>query len=171
MRSVGKTTVRNDALAHVAQAAKPAQPAAPQGSDLGHTGGSARRRVPPASPRARREKPLKTWYTTGEGMSGGQACLLNCGGGALGPPYWELDSISVHPGSRQKGHGSDLMRQICEDADRIDAELRLTVAGTSQAMDDDQLRRWYGRFGFALWPESPLNCLMRRLPKSVREAK
>jgi len=47
--AAGKTTVRYDALAHIAQAVKPAQPAAPQGLYLRSTGGSARRRVPAAT--------------------------------------------------------------------------------------------------------------------------
>jgi len=47
MTSAGKTTVRQDALAHIAQAVKPAQPAVPTGLYLRSTGGSARRRVPP----------------------------------------------------------------------------------------------------------------------------
>jgi hypothetical protein len=42
----GKTTVRRDALAHIAQAVKPAQPAVRRRLDLRRTGGSARRRVP-----------------------------------------------------------------------------------------------------------------------------
>lgn len=56
MRTAGKTTVRNDALAHIAKAVKPAQPAGPMGSDLRATGGSARRRVPPSSPPSGNEK-------------------------------------------------------------------------------------------------------------------
>lgn len=47
--AAGKTTVRYDALAHIAQAVKPAQPAVLQGLHLRSTGGSARRRVPAAT--------------------------------------------------------------------------------------------------------------------------
>lgn len=48
MRTAGKTIVRNDALASIAQAVKPAQLAV-VGLDSRTTGGSARRRVPPSS--------------------------------------------------------------------------------------------------------------------------
>lgn len=57
MDAAGKTTVRNDALAHIARAVKPAQPAVLQGLYLRITGGSARRRVPPHSSYSAGEKP------------------------------------------------------------------------------------------------------------------
>lgn len=104
-----------------------------------------------------RERGLKTIYSAGGGK--GSAFLIACTG------YWELNTLTVHPAFRLMGVGNQLMRQICADADLIDVELRLDVAGSHDAMDDNQLRRWYERFGFtAAGPTSG----MRRPRKSER---
>lgn len=83
---------------------------------------------------------MKCSYLVDDGM--GWAILMAWDG------YWEIDTLAVHPACRRKGLGNELMRQICDDADRADTELRLWCAGTKAAMDDAQLLRWYRKFGF-----------------------
>lgn len=63
---------------------------------------------------------------------------------------WTLRRINVPEKHRGKGHGSDLLRQVCEAADEAQMPVQLTVYA-SGALDDDQLTAWYKRYGFEVF--------------------
>lgn len=104
---------------------------------------------------------MKARYTAGPASAGWADLIQHY-------DWWEVDNIFVHPAYRKRSIGNELMQQICNDADRVDVELRLTVAGSRDAMDDDTLRRWYQRHGFTLRGRN--GCELIRPQKSQREA-
>lgn len=76
-------------------------------------------------------------------LSGPQECV---NGDAEGDAYI-VEWIYVLPEYRGRGIGSKMLRQVVEDADRERAVLYLDVSG-SGPLDNDDLRAWYGRYGF-----------------------
>lgn len=76
---------------------------------------------------------------------------------------WTITRINVPKASRGHGLGSQLLRQITDDADRLGLRLQLEVYA-SDGLDHEQLVAWYGRHGFEPYQ---YGYLMRR-PKGGR---
>lgn len=72
-----------------------------------------------------------------------------------------ISRINVPYTFRGKGYGSALLKQCCTDADNEGVHLELCVSG-SGGLSDQQLTRWYKRYGFVG------NILMKRTPRSLR---
>ena len=74
----------------------------------------------------------------------------------------ELASLKSE--NQRKGHASALMHQVCAEADMAAKTLMLLVdqpEGTEP--DNEQIKKFYSRFGFNVAQDSP--CLMLRLPQ------
>ena len=85
------------------------------------------------------------------------ASLHNDGGGE-----WTIDRINVPDIVRGKGHGSTLLKSICEDADRRGIILKLHIIA-GDGLTHAQLESWYRRHGFKI-----RNALTHeRIPKAV----
>lgn len=69
---------------------------------------------------------------------------------------------SVQSGDRGKGHAAALLHQVTAEADRAWISLLITVKAFADGMTDDQLKRFYGKFGFMEIQAEP--CLMFRAP-------
>lgn len=97
-----------------------------------------------------------------------QATLRVAVPSGLPPEYWEpvREIIGVYSGARRNGHATALMHQVCAEADRATITLMITVKPFADEMNGDQLKRWYGRFGFIEIQAEP--CLMARSPQQSR---
>lgn len=60
---------------------------------------------------------------------------------------WIITRVKVPKEHRRKGIGTELMKEICADADAAKIPLVLEVASYGE-MDNDTLRAWYKKFGF-----------------------
>jgi len=65
-----------------------------------------------------------------------------------------LNRINVPKGFRGRGHGSQLLRQVCEAADKHDQPIYLSVS-PSDGLDHWQLCLWYMRHGFTPVYDTP----------------
>jgi len=64
-----------------------------------------------------------------------------------------LDVIASNP---RKGHATSLMHKVCKEADRAGITLILTCKQFQDGMTDEQLIKWYGRFGFISIQDEPV---------------
>ncbi len=71
--------------------------------------------------------------------------------------------VEVHSSNPRKGHATALMHQVCAEADKWWMTLFIKVEKFDEGMGDDDLKRWYGRFGFVVIQIEP--CLMVRSPQ------
>ena len=62
---------------------------------------------------------------------------------------WEINRIFVPKGFRGRGYGSELLGQVCTEADALGCRLQLWINPYGD-MDYHQLVNWYGRYGFYL---------------------
>lgn len=63
--------------------------------------------------------------------------------------HYMIDSIVVPPAFRGQGIGSQLLKMICNDADKEGVNLVLQVASDkTSSLDDYELFEWYARYGF-----------------------
>ena len=67
----------------------------------------------------------------------------------------EITKLWVQPGQRRHGHGTELMRALCEAADDDRTVLLVHAKPYRTKMDQMDLRAWYERFGFRELPDSP----------------
>ena len=74
-----------------------------------------------------------------------------------------LDLTSTNP---RKGHATALMTRICAEADRTRTTLLLTAHAFQDGMTDEQLAKWYERFGFIKIQDQPV--IMARQVQIVR---
>jgi predicted GNAT family N-acyltransferase len=67
-------------------------------------------------------------------------------------PGWTINRINVPEFGdwRGKGHGSRLLKMICDDADKENQPLYLEPM-PSGPLDYDALVAWYKRYGFVEW--------------------
>lgn len=70
----------------------------------------------------------------------------------------ELHALHVPEEDRRKGYASQLLHDICREADEHHLTLMLSVEET----DKERLAEWYTRFGF--WPIQVWPLLMARMP-------
>lgn len=77
--------------------------------------------------------------------------------------------VSLTSEDRGKGHAKALLWQVCAEADIQGKVLMLTVDPAPNALTFDQLKRFYGRFGFVEIQPEP--CLMARRPEPARVAR
>lgn len=69
----------------------------------------------------------------------------------------------VKAGNPRKGHATGLMHQVCDEADTANFLLILEARPFADGMDQEQLEKWYGKFGFwVVEQEGPR--LMARMP-------
>lgn len=71
--------------------------------------------------------------------------------------------LSVASDDKRGGQASALMYQICTEADFAWITLMLHVKPFADGMGDEQLKSWYGKFGFVEIQADPL--LMARSPQ------
>ena len=71
--------------------------------------------------------------------------------------------LSVQSGNPRKGQASALMAKVCKEADKEWMTLMVQVYAFDDGMSDEQLRKWYERFGFEKVQDGP--CLMVRSPR------
>lgn len=81
----------------------------------------------------------------------------------IGRSIYEVTDLSVKFEERFKGVGTELMRQVCRDADKEQVTLRLLASSGDARVSQEQLMKWYSRFGFV--QESDDNTWMRREPR------
>jgi hypothetical protein len=74
--------------------------------------------------------------------------------------------VSVEAGETRKGHASALLRKVCAEADREGQLLIVQVKPYADGLDQQQLMRWYARFGFSLLQSVPV-VLMARMRGGV----
>lgn len=79
-------------------------------------------------------------------------------------PTYVITRVNVPERYRGQGHGSALLRQVCDDADRERVVLILEVSSYGD-MDNEQLRRWYYRYWFRQVAGRYMLC---RLPLTLR---
>ena len=60
---------------------------------------------------------------------------------------WMLTRINVPHGFRGRGHGSELLEEVLNDADAEEVTLKLTI-NPYGGLNYDQLQSWYERRGF-----------------------
>ena len=77
------------------------------------------------------------------------------------PKVRELVALKVPDSDQRKGYGSQLLHDVCREADEQNMTLLLTVS------EDDKARlcAWYTRFGFMPIQATPI--LMARMPGST----
>lgn len=75
---------------------------------------------------------------------------------------WEINEIFVDPRFRGRGHGTELLEQICRDADLQGVTLTLEVCCLDQShgMRDPELLEWYKRHGFRRYGANLTNFVM-----------
>jgi hypothetical protein len=73
--------------------------------------------------------------------------------------------ISIHATNPRKGHATHLMHDVCLEADRLGFVLLLQVRPFDDGMTEEQLMKWYGRFGFEQIQPDPV--LMARQPRNT----
>lgn len=73
--------------------------------------------------------------------------------------YW-ITRLNVPVAYRRMGHGTTLLKQILEDADKYGITLRLEVS-SSGTMNNGRLARWYAKHGFVR--ESGTRIMERRV--------
>ena len=71
--------------------------------------------------------------------------------------------VGVQSTNPRKGHATALMHTVCAEADREWMTLLIQVKPFDDGMTEDQLMRWYGRFGFVQIQAEPI--LMARSPQ------
>lgn len=74
--------------------------------------------------------------------------------------------VGVKSTNPRKGHATALLHQVCAEADKWWITLFIKVERFDDGaggMDDEQLRKWYGRFDFIVVQDEP--CLMARSPQ------
>jgi GNAT superfamily N-acetyltransferase len=75
----------------------------------------------------------------------------------------EISHVFVPPEDRGKRLATALMNFICQEADANRITLLLTVRPYGESgPDEDRLKAWYEKFGFAELQDSPLGALMAR---------
>tara|TARA_B100000900_G_scaffold414104_1_gene439790 strand:- start:3302 stop:3643 length:342 start_codon:yes stop_codon:yes gene_type:complete len=62
--------------------------------------------------------------------------------------YLQLDKIVVDPSDRGKGLGTYAMDRICDYADSVGKDIRLTPSKSYGGSSVERLSRFYRRFGF-----------------------
>ncbi len=60
-----------------------------------------------------------------------------------------VSRVWVHPGERGHGYGTQLLRWVCEAADREQRKLYLTILARTDGPPAEALRAWYEKHGFA----------------------
>lgn len=75
----------------------------------------------------------------------------------------EISRLWTEPGSRKQGYATELMKQVCNEADVLGYVLMLQPKefGKSDGLKD--LQKWYERFGFVKIQNNPV--LMARAPE------
>lgn len=68
---------------------------------------------------------------------------------------YDINRINVPAAFRGQGHGTVLLKQIIEEAEKDGVTLRLHVFA-SGALTTGQLNRWYKRYGFKTMPNGTL---------------
>ena len=65
----------------------------------------------------------------------------------------EISRVETAPADRRKGHASELLRQVCAEADKRGMLLLLQCRPYGDGgMDADRLECWYAAFGFVPMP-------------------
>lgn len=77
------------------------------------------------------------------------------------PEIRELVRLGVPEADRKKGYASQLLHDVCREADGHDLTLLLSIEGD----DKERLCNWYARYGFMPIQVRPL--LMARMPGST----
>jgi hypothetical protein len=71
--------------------------------------------------------------------------------------------VSIRTKNPRKGHATHLMHDVCAEADRLGFVLLLQVKPFDEGMTEEQLEKWYERFGFLEIQQEPV--LMARQPR------
>lgn len=72
--------------------------------------------------------------------------------------------IDVQSRNQRKGFATKLLRNVCTEADVEALTLLVQVQGFADGMSNDQLCKWYSRFGFVKFQDEPC-VLMARSPR------
>lgn len=75
--------------------------------------------------------------------------------------------VSLESDNPRKGHATALLHQVCAEADIDGIVLLLMPKPFGDGMTEEQLEKWYGRFGFTTVQTVPAK-LMARQPHVVR---
>lgn len=85
---------------------------------------------------------------------------------------WEKtrEIIDVRSTNQRKGHATSLMWQICYEADKAGLVLIVQPRVFDDGMTQEQLEKWYGKFGFSPIQQEPV-VLMSRVPQALTVAR
>ena len=75
--------------------------------------------------------------------------------------------LSVKAENPRKGHATGLMYQVCQEADDARMTLIITVAPFEEGMTQQQLEKWYSRFGFEEIQANPVIMARRVQPNRI----
>ena len=75
-----------------------------------------------------------------------------------------VEILSIRSENPRKGHATALMHIVCAEADHAGKILMLKVGAFDDGMSDEQLAKWYSRFGFVEVQKEPA-MLMARAPQ------
>lgn len=74
-----------------------------------------------------------------------------------------MEILSVRSDNPRKGHATALMHMVCTEADRAGKLLMLKVGAFDDGgMNNEQLAKWYGRFGFVEVQKEPAVLMARQ---------
>ena len=71
--------------------------------------------------------------------------------------------VSVASDERGRGHASALMHRICQEADDACVTLLVQVKAFAEGMTDEQLQRFYSKFGFIVIQTEPVVLMARQV--------
>jgi predicted GNAT family acetyltransferase len=80
----------------------------------------------------------------------------------MGDRVREVVKVWTDPGHRAQGYATELMKQVCEEADVEGVVLILQPRPFENNISKDKLIAWYKRFGFVKLQDKPV--LMARAP-------
>lgn len=70
--------------------------------------------------------------------------------------------VGLHSSNPRKGHATTLLLDVCHEADKAGIVLLLLPRKFDEGMDDEKLRAFYAKFGFAEIQQEPVVLMARQ---------
>ena len=75
--------------------------------------------------------------------------------------------LSIQSGNPRKGHATGLMYQVCQEADDACKTLIIHVEPFDEGMTQEQLKKWYEKFGFVEIQTDPVLMMARQVQRNL----